>query len=211
MPIDFRIDSERRIVYVEVAGELTVDEVAGYRRRLQSDPAYSDRYDRLVDARQAAQLFAPADIRRLADLIRQGDHGSAPSKRAVVLSDMGIVMIMQVFQAYTRGIPGEYRIFSSVADAERWIADGDLHAPLPAVPDPAPPGVHPGTPGSDPGDARRGSLPDDRSAPGERDFGDPRQSDARDAAGRPRDAGEATAPQQYHRRASDRRRARPDD
>jgi len=140
MPITYRIDPERRVVYLEVDGLLSVEEVQSYRRRLTTDPGYSPFYDRMIDARNVSSRIAPADIRRLADIIRLDDQGNKPSRRAVVLQDAAKLGLMQVFQAYTRGNPAEYRVFQSVEDAERWLASGDVGAGPAALPPSTAPG-----------------------------------------------------------------------
>jgi hypothetical protein len=137
MPITYRIDPERRVVYLDVGGSLSIEEVRDYRRRLRSELNYSESYDRVIDARGVSPKVSPADIRRLADIIRLDDQGNVPSKRAVILRDAAKLGLMQVFQAYTRGNPAEYRVFQSLGDAERWLSGRDPNTGLATLPPPA--------------------------------------------------------------------------
>ena len=121
MPIRYRIDPEQRLIHVQLYGILSVEDVLQYRAELQRDPGYSDQFDRLIDARAVSKDVSRADVRRLADLTRLDDQGTGRSRRAVILRDLPTLALMEVFQAYVRGNPAEYRVFQHVDDAERWL------------------------------------------------------------------------------------------
>ena len=122
MPISYRIDPEQRVVHLDLRGELTADEVREFRARLASEIGGTAVFDRLIDARGLSREISHAEIRRLADLVRISDRGHAPSRRAVVMDDPPLAAKMQVFQAYTRGDPADYRVFRRMEDAQRWLA-----------------------------------------------------------------------------------------
>ena len=122
MPLSYRIDPERQVVYTELRGKLTLDDVRDFRERLEAELGQGTVYNRLIDARALARDFTPAEIRSLADLVRVKDQGQGPSRRAVVMEDAQVVALMQVFQAYTRGDSADYRVFRKMEDAERWLA-----------------------------------------------------------------------------------------
>ena len=122
MPITYRIDPQQRVVYVDLRGKLTADEVREFRSRLESEIGSHTVFDRLIDARGLSPDFSHAEIRQLADLVRQSDRGKEPSRRAVVMDDPPLTAKMQVFQAYTRGDSADYRVFRRMEDAERWLA-----------------------------------------------------------------------------------------
>ena len=122
MPITYRIDPQQRVVYLDLHGKLTADEVREFRSRLDEELGSNTVFDRLIDARGLSREISHAEIRRLADLVRKGDWGKEPSRRAVVMDDVPLTAKMQVFQAYTRGDPADYRVFNRMEDAERWLA-----------------------------------------------------------------------------------------
>jgi hypothetical protein len=122
MSISYRIEPEHRLVYTELRGKLTVDDVRDFRQRLEQELGHATVFNRLIDARQMAPDFTPAEIRSLADLVRVKDQGMVPSRRAVVMEDAQAVALMQVFQAYTRGDSADYRVFRKMEDAVRWLA-----------------------------------------------------------------------------------------
>jgi hypothetical protein len=121
MPISYRIDAEHRLVYTELRGKLTVEDVRDFRERLEAELGQTTVFNRLIDARGLTRDFTPAEIRSLADLVRTRDQGKSPSKRAVIMEDAQVVALMQVFQAYTRGDSADYRVFRKMEDAERWL------------------------------------------------------------------------------------------
>ena len=121
MPISYRIDPEQRVVFTELSGKLTLEDVRVFRERLEMELGDGTVFNRLIDARALAGDFTPAEIRGLADLVRVKDRGMSPSKRAVVMEDAQVVALMQVFQAYTRGDSADYRVFRTTEEAERWL------------------------------------------------------------------------------------------
>jgi len=120
MPISYRIDPQRRIIYTTLHGEVTTEDVLGYRARLRAEGRFSADFGRLIDAREIMHDFTRADIRRFADLTRLEEPSPIGSRRAVVLASADKEM-MAVFQAYTRGHPIDYRPFGSIAEAEDWL------------------------------------------------------------------------------------------
>jgi hypothetical protein len=121
MPISYRTDPVRRVIYLEMQGAVDVAEVRDYRLRLQRDPDYSADFAWLVDARGVSHVLSRADVRRLADLMRIADHAAEKTKRAVLISEPALLQLMEVFQAYTRGDAPEYRVFHSASEAQRWL------------------------------------------------------------------------------------------
>ena len=122
MPITYRIDPQQRVVYLDLQGKLTADEVREFRSRLESEIGSNTVFDRLIDARGLSREFTHAEIRQLADLVRISDRGKEPSRRAVVMDDPPLTAKMQVFQAYTRGDSADYRVFRKMEDAQRWLS-----------------------------------------------------------------------------------------
>ena len=121
MPIRYRIDPARRLVHLDLYGKLTADEIRDFRRSLDEEPGGAAVFDRLIDARGLSRDIDPAEIRRLADVVRTSDRGKEPSRRAVVMDDAPLTAKMGVFQAYTRGDPAVYRVFTRMDDAKRWL------------------------------------------------------------------------------------------
>ena len=87
MPIRYRIDPARRLVHLDLYGKLTADEIRDFRRSLDEEPGGAAVFDRLIDARGLSRDIDPAEIRRLADVVRTSDRGKEPSRRAVVMDD----------------------------------------------------------------------------------------------------------------------------
>jgi hypothetical protein len=122
MPIRYRIDSQQRVIHLDLYGKLTADEIRDFRTSLEQELGGGPIFDRLIDARGLSGEYTHAEIRRLADVVRSSDRGDEQSRRAVVMEDAPLTAKMEVFQAYTRGDPAQYRIFRRMEDAERWLA-----------------------------------------------------------------------------------------
>ena len=130
MPISYEIDRERGVIRTRMHGELSVAAIQDYRAALREAPDFDPGLNRLIDARGVARAFSPADTRRLADLLRIDEDANVPCRCAVVIDDPAQLGVMEVFQAYSRGRPAEYRAFRSTAEAEEWL-DGAVRAPTP--------------------------------------------------------------------------------
>ena len=122
MPFRYRIDPEQRVIHLDLYGKLTAEDIREFRARLEGELGSETVFDRLIDARGLTGDYTPAEIRRLADIVRSSDWGDARSRRAFVMEDAPLMAKMEVFQAYTRGDPAQYRVFRKMEDAERWLA-----------------------------------------------------------------------------------------
>lgn len=124
MPISYEIDAQAGIIRVVAFGRLSIAQVQDFHLLLQRDPRFNPSYPRLVDARHLEQEFSPADIRRLADVVRADAQGGAATRRAMVLEAPEYLRLVEVFRAYIGKHPAEYRVFQSLAEAERWLTTG---------------------------------------------------------------------------------------
>lgn len=121
MPIEYRIDPERAVIYARMSGDVSVEDIRDFRVRIRQDPAFTPALHQLLDCRGISREFAPADVRRLADFLRLDDEAGPGTRRAVLLDDPGLLGMMDVFSAYARGGAAEYRVVRSVAEGEDWL------------------------------------------------------------------------------------------
>lgn len=117
MPVDYRIDSERRIVFSTGAGAITVQEILAYQKRLGADPAFSSDFSQLFDYREAlADQLRTTDIQGLAET----DVFSSTSRRAFVVSQdvtFGLARMFEMFRDSTQHI----MVFRDMDEARQWL------------------------------------------------------------------------------------------
>jgi len=118
-PPGFRIDPERRLVVVVVGEMLTVDKLKNYATALRADPSFDPDFSELVDLRGVEEItITPENAMALADEI---DPFSTGAKRAFVTST-NLQMHAARMHQLLRTDKSQIKIFSSLADAKRWIA-----------------------------------------------------------------------------------------
>ena len=114
----YTIDNEKMLVVVTFTRKLTVRDIERYAKALQSDRSFEPTHSEIVDLTQADELELQAEeFLSLADKI---DPFSHESKRAFVVRTS-----VQNHAARMHRVLRTHRnieIFSSLEEAERWIA-----------------------------------------------------------------------------------------
>jgi hypothetical protein len=125
MPIEHRIDRERRLVIATGRGTLTHDELMGYQRTVWSSPEVAG-FNELADMR-AVQHFGPASPEQMLELARFAAHmdaGATATKFAIVASHDVAYGLGRMFQAF-RGLESQSRkqvaVFRTMEEALRWL------------------------------------------------------------------------------------------
>jgi predicted amidohydrolase YtcJ len=120
--MDFRIDPERRLIEIRLAGLLKLDQTLKSLTALRTDPLYDPGYSQLVDCREAEfSEITPDALRALADRNRKASDRVV----AFVCHDDAVDKILRLYTAYL-GLEGGKRhvsIFRDPAKALAWIEE----------------------------------------------------------------------------------------
>ena len=125
MPIEYWIDDERRVVFVEGQGVFTDDDVLGYQKEVWSRPEVAG-YGELVDMSGVTQveLPSPKRIGLLAALSASMDPPGPPSKLAIVAPEDMVFGLGKMYQARRSLEPAstkEVRVFREREPAIEWL------------------------------------------------------------------------------------------
>lgn len=121
MPIRYTIDGARGLIWVEMKGDLTPEDVRSYRASLQVDPAYSPSMPRLIDSRGLLVIPSTRRIQALADAIAGRGLGIR-AQRAIVASSDAYFGMFRMLEMLTDARTSErYRVFRSKEDALLWL------------------------------------------------------------------------------------------
>lgn len=116
-PVQFSIDTEKRLVHVKLGRKVRAVDIEQYARNLRMHPHFEPTFSEIVDLRQAEELDLGAeDFLRLADEL---DPFSLSARRAFVVSTP-----VQSHAARMHKILRTQRtieIFQSCEEAENWI------------------------------------------------------------------------------------------
>ena len=124
MPIRVRIGSELRLVVVAFEGVVTAEEIAVDLAPLVDDPTYSLMPLALFDASAATHAEAPSEVLR--EGARRAESAidtklEPGAKTALVATNDEFFGLGRMYQLLRDGSPGEFEVFRSLAEAERWL------------------------------------------------------------------------------------------
>jgi hypothetical protein len=125
MPIAYRIDHARKLVWAVASGVIGPQEMFDYQREVWARDDVRG-YDELVDMRQVASLPSPTpeSIRKLAELSASMDPPDQPGRFAIVASDDLAFGLGRMYQTH-RGLvsPGgkQVSVFRTLAAALDWL------------------------------------------------------------------------------------------
>jgi hypothetical protein len=135
MPIDYRVDDDRRIVTARMIGELTYDQIVAYRIEVWTRKEL-DGYDELVDMTDVGRIVAPTSdrIRELASHAESTDVYSNSKLAIVAPSDhaFGLARMYQTYRSLIGRSNREVAVYRSMGEALTWLATDAVNAHGPA-------------------------------------------------------------------------------
>jgi len=125
MPIEYRIDPVRRIVFARAFGTLTDQEVFGYQLDVWSRPDVAG-YDELIDMSLVEQVAIPATdrVRQLAQVSSAMDQPTGSRKFAIVAPKdfhYGLGRMYATYRELEEHSTKQVEVFRAMADALKWL------------------------------------------------------------------------------------------
>jgi hypothetical protein len=111
---------ENNVLHLNLDGELTKDDVLGFRARVQADPSYWPGMPELVDCRGLSTLFSADDLRALAARMER-PASPRPWRCAVLVSSDVVYGLARMYDAFVDAAPIEVRPFRDPAEATAWL------------------------------------------------------------------------------------------
>ena len=101
MPIEYRIDHERRVIIAKGSGALSSDDFFNYKLEAWSQPGVAG-YDELLDLTHATEILDPSveHIRKLVRLAVSMDPPDTQSRFAIVAPKEIIFGLGRMYEAY---------------------------------------------------------------------------------------------------------------
>lgn len=121
MPATYQIDATKPWVEMKLSGELSLEELSDFTRRMQSDPDYSDDISGVIDCREMTNVLKLTEIRGLADMEVQRPGPAWRSKRAVIVSSPAQYNVARVFMVFADSSPIQYSVFYNRETAMQWL------------------------------------------------------------------------------------------
>jgi hypothetical protein len=120
MPTRYIIDRERRLIISSAWDRVSHQEILAHRNRLKTDPDFDPSYNQLIDGRAVTALDLSVDEARE---IASTSPFSSPARRAIVATDLTILSIARLAEAYSGPARGreEVRVFHDYSAALEWL------------------------------------------------------------------------------------------
>ncbi len=118
MPVSYRIDRERRIVFTEASGVLTDSDVIEFQRRLRDDPEFEPDFRQLADCRAIEEVGMTSQGVGEASSRSPFSQGSL---RAIVVSSDVAFGMARMFENLRHEARDEIRVFREAEEARRWL------------------------------------------------------------------------------------------
>ena len=118
MSISYKIDTERKTIFISLEGELNDEQIRVHHDAMRSDPAFSASFCRLVDCSGSTGGEVSTSAIQRAALRVKGDVGR---KTAIFApQDMSFGM-SKMFEAMTSDSEGETKVFRDLTEARQWL------------------------------------------------------------------------------------------
>ena len=129
MPIDHRLDVERRLVFVVMTGEVTPEEFRAYEDALEASPGYHRSFARLVDCRGVTRLPTEVEARAIGAVVRASGDPATPSRRAWVVASPFAYGVARQIQSYGAGAGVDGMPFLEMGAARGWLGLPTVESP----------------------------------------------------------------------------------
>jgi hypothetical protein len=123
MPATYQIEKDKPWVEMKVSGEMSVEELAEFTRRLQADPDYSDDLWGVIDCREMTNVLHVTELRGLADIESNRPGPAWRSKRALIVSSPAQYSTARVFMVFAESSPIQYNVFYNRETAMQWLGE----------------------------------------------------------------------------------------
>ena len=130
MPLEFRLDPERRLVRASGIPPLRDEDLTAYQLGLARHPVHGAGFDQIVDLRPIGEaLHVTAEGVRASTRIARDYHDFLDgTKLAIVVDGPAVFGMARMFCAYSQDVL-DARVFTDVQAAEAWIAGASAGAP----------------------------------------------------------------------------------
>ena len=129
MPLEYRIDRERRVVFATATRTLSDEDVFAYQREVWSRSDLTG-YDEIVDVGLAEDLVVSSGdrVRALADLASAMDVPGASSRLAIVAPQdlaYGFARMFETYRTMSQSGAKVVSVFRSMQAALDWLGAGN--------------------------------------------------------------------------------------
>lgn len=123
MPLEYRIDRERRRIVVTVTGDFTMEEIVALIDTSTTDPDFEPGFDVLSDHTGVGRVITPAQAQGMVAHLRSISERVAYARWAVVATKAASYGMLRMVAALAEAVPMTVEVFSTVEEAEAWLGE----------------------------------------------------------------------------------------
>jgi hypothetical protein len=121
VPVTYKIDAARRLIYTTCSGPVELQEIADHFQQLLRDPECVGAFDVLLDVSAQQKIPISTELgavtREIAAVRRKVQFGSC----AIVAPGDVMFGMMRMFEIFATPYFKTIRVFRSLADAQAWL------------------------------------------------------------------------------------------
>jgi len=122
MPIEYIIDTEKKIVFETWSEYTTIEEYVEAKRNVFSDPEFKIGFNFLTDIRNNKQDYDENLISKIIKFLEKNITISEKVKSAVVADDPGSVIKSIIFENMGADLILNIKVFSTIEAALEWLS-----------------------------------------------------------------------------------------
>ena len=122
MPINHRFDGGLNVLFVEMHGVITDDDLLHYAKTATTDTDIPGPHHELIDLRGVQVPEASTDsLRRVAATFRDAEQAPKGVKIAFVASSDAAFGMARMYQAFRTGSEAAFHVFREMGAARKWL------------------------------------------------------------------------------------------
>ena len=127
MPISFKIDKEKNIVYATYLLKVNIEEHLSVMEKISSHPFFRHDINEIADFTKCTEFLSGYDdMQKLLNLEDQYNPPDIKRKCAIISHDKNIYGMMRMYEILTDSKGIEVRFCDSIVDAENWISGKNI-------------------------------------------------------------------------------------
>ena len=122
MPITFKIDKEKNIVYGTFLLKVNIEEHLSVMKKISSHPFFRHDINEIIDFTKCTEFLSGYDdMQKLLNMEDQSSPPDTKRKCAIVSQSKNIYGMMRMYEILTDSKGVEVKFCDSIIDAENWI------------------------------------------------------------------------------------------
>ena len=122
MPITFKIDKEKNIIYATFLLKVNIEEHLSAMKKISSHPLFSHDINEIIDFTKCTEFLSGYDdMQKLLNLEDQSNPPDIKRRCGIISQNKNIYGMMHMYETLTDSKCIEVRFCDSIVDAENWI------------------------------------------------------------------------------------------